>query len=84
MGFDQIFIFGVLILAFVALVIDRWSPDIILVTALAIVTLGGVIDIRQAAESFGNTTLMALGSLYILAAALRKSGALEIAGKYVL
>lgn len=84
MGFDLILILVVLFLAFVALAIDLWSPDAVLLTALVIVTVGGVIDLEQALRGFGNSTLLALGSLYIIAAALRESGALDRASEFIL
>lgn len=84
MGFDLILILAVLFLAFLALAIDLWSPDAVLLTALVIVTIGGVLDLEQALRGFGNSTLMALGSLYIIAAALRESGALDRASEFIL
>jgi len=84
MGFDVALTFAVLLLAFVALSLDLWSPDAVLLTAVAIVTAGGVISLDQALQGFGNATLLALGSLYVLAAALRNSGALEHAGEIIL
>ncbi|SMO78677.1 SLC13 family permease [Fodinibius sediminis] len=84
MGFDQLLIFGVLLFAFVGLAVDLWSPDAVLLTALAVVTVSGVISLEQAAEGFGNTTLIALGSLYVVAAALRESGALDRASEFIL
>lgn len=84
MGFDLILILVVLFFAFLALAIDLWSPDAVLLTALVIVTVGGVIDLEQALRGFGNSTLMALGSLYIIAAALRESGALDRASELIL
>ena len=84
MHIDQLIVFAVLLVSFIGLVKELWSPDAILLTALAIVTLTGVIDIEQAVKGFGNTTLMALGSLYVVAAALRDSGALDRAGNYIL
>lgn len=84
MGLEQLLILGVLILAFVALAIDLWSPDAILLTALAIVTASGVVSLDQAAQGFANTTLLALGSLYVVAAALRESGALDRASEFIL
>src|SRR5690625_2559875 len=84
MGFDQLLVIGVLFFAFVGLAIDLWSPDAVLLTALSIVTASGVISIEQAAAGFGNTTLIALGSLYVMAAALRESGVLDRAGEFIL
>ena len=84
MGFDLILIFAVLVLAFLALVIDLWSPDAVLLTALVIITAGGVIELEEALAGFGNSTLLALGSLYVIAAALRESGALDRASEFIL
>jgi len=84
MGFDLILILIVLLLAFIALAIDLWSPDAVLLSALVIVTAGGVISLEDAMLGFGNSTLLALGSLYIIAAALRESGALDRASEFIL
>lgn len=84
MGFEQLLIIGILILAFIALAADLWSPDAILLIALAIITASGVISLEQAFLGFGNTTLVALGSLYVVGAALRESGALDRASDFIL
>lgn len=84
MGYELILILVVLFLAFFALAIDLWSPDAVLLTALALVTVGGVLNLEQALQGFGNSTLLALGSLYIIAHALRESGALDRASEFIL
>ncbi|MDZ7718657.1 MAG: SLC13 family permease [Balneolaceae bacterium] len=81
---DQIIVFGVLLLTIIALASDVWSPDAVLLTAVAAVTALGVMTLEQAAMGFGNTTLLALGSLYVIAAALRESGALDRASEFIL
>lgn len=84
MGFEQLLIFGVLLCAFIGLAIDLWSPDGILLTALAILTISGVLSLEQAFQGFANTTLVALGSLYVVSAAMRESGALDRASSFIL
>lgn len=84
MGFEQLLIFGVLLCAFIGLVIDLWSPDGILLTALAMLTISGVLSLEQAFQGFANTTLIALGSLYVVSAAMRESGALDRASSFIL
>ncbi|MDZ7683247.1 MAG: hypothetical protein U5J63_16465 [Fodinibius sp.] len=84
MSIDVIIILVVLLLTFLALAVDLWSPDAILLTALAIVTVTGVISLEDAFLGFGNTTLLALGSLYVVGAALRDSGALDRASQFIL
>lgn len=84
MGFDIALTFLVLAFAFLALIFDVWTPDAILLTAVGVVTATGVLSLEQAVQQFGNTTIVALGSLYVLAAALRNSGALDRAGELIL
>ncbi len=84
MSFDIIIILAVLVLTFVALAIDLWSPDAVLMTGLAIVTVSGVLSLEEAFLGFSNTTLLALGSLYVIGAALRESGALDRASNFIL
>lgn len=84
MGFDIAITLLVLILAFTALIFDIWSPDAVLLTAVGVVTATGVISLEQAVQQFGNTTIVALGSLYVIAAALRNSGALDRASELIL
>lgn len=84
MSFEIIVTFLVLIVAFIALSFDVWSPDAVLLTAVGVVTATGVISLEQAVQQFGNTTIVALGSLYVIAAALRNSGALDYASNYIL
>jgi len=84
MSIDIIIIIAVLVLTFVALVLDLWSPDAILLTALALVTVSGVLSLEQAFLGFGNTTIIALGSLYVVGGALRESGALDRASEFIL
>lgn len=75
---------AVLLITFIALIFDIWTPDAILLTAVGVVTAAGVISLEQAVNQFGNTTIVALGSLYVVAAALRNSGALDYASEYIL
>ena len=67
----------VLVGVFAALAFDLWTPDAVLLVGLTAVTVTGVIDLEAALQGFANPTLLALGSLYVVAAALRESGALD-------
>ena len=84
MGFEIVFTLGVLGVALVLMTMELLSPDVILLGGLVLVTLGGVIDMPTAMSGFSNPTLLALGSLYIVAAALREAGALDMASHYIL
>ncbi|MFB6271791.1 MAG: SLC13 family permease [Salinibacter sp.] len=84
MSFDLLLTLGVLLVVFVALVMDLLSPDAVLLAGLVVLVLGGVIELERALKGFANSTLLALGSLYVVAAALQETGALDIASSYVL
>ncbi len=84
MSVDLLLTVGVLGIVFVLLMTDVLSADAVLLGGLVVVVLGGVIDLERALQGFGNSTLLALGSLYVVAAGLRETGALDIASSYVL
>ena len=75
---------GALLCALVLLVLEITSADVALLGALALVVLADVISINEALKGFANPTLLALGSLYIVVAALKQTGALVRAGQYLL
>ncbi len=81
---DILITIGVLICVFAALAIDLWTPDAVLLVGLTAVTVTGVIDLQAALLGFANPTLVALGSLYVVSAALRESGVLDRAVQFVL
>lgn len=81
---DVLITVGVLVCVFAALALDVWTPDAVLLVGLTVVTVTGVIDLEAALLGFANPTLLALGSLYVIAAALRESGALDRAVGFLL
>ncbi len=81
---DVLITVGVLVFVFAALATDLWTPDAVLLVGLAAVTVTGVTDLESALLGFANPTLLALGSLYVVAAALRESGALDRAVQFLL
>ncbi len=84
MSFDLFLTLGVLTVVVVALLTETLSVDAVMLTGLVVLVLGGVIDLERALQGFGNSTLLAVGSLYVVAAGLRETGALDMASSYVL
>ncbi len=84
MSFDALLTLGSLLLVLVGLMLELSSADVLLMAALAVVTVGGVIDLETALLGFANSTLLALGALYVLAAAMRETGALDRASTVLL
>ncbi|MBU1723051.1 MAG: SLC13 family permease [Gammaproteobacteria bacterium] len=63
------------VLGFLAL--SRITPDLILMAALVILLVSGVVTPEVAFAGFGNTGLMTIAALYIVAAGLRETGAIQ-------
>jgi len=83
MSFDLLLTLGVLAAVFGTLVMDLLSADAGMLAGLVVVVLGGIIELDRALQGFTNSTLLALGTLYVVAG-LRETGALDIVSSYVL
>ncbi len=56
---------------------DRIGPDLTLLGALAVLLATGVIDVQTAASGFASPALLTIGALFVVAAAVRETGALH-------
>lgn len=77
MPFETTFTLAVLVAVTAALALELLTPDALLLASLAALVLAGIIDLETAFAGFSNLTLVAIGSLYVVAAALRRVGALD-------
>lgn len=59
-------------------------PDIIFVGALVALVLGGVIKTRDAFAGFSSPGMLMVGALFMVAAALRETGAMDYLGQHML
>lgn len=75
---------AVVIAVFVCLVWERFSPDIILLGAVAVLTLTGVLSPVDALVGFSNTAVLTVGVLFVVAGALRSTGAIRWVASWVL
>ena len=75
-----VLVFGVLgFLAF-----SKIAADLILMGALIILMVTGILKPSEAFEGFGNTGLMTIAALYIVAAGLRETGAIQYITRHLL
>jgi di/tricarboxylate transporter len=56
----------------------RAGPDVVLVGAVVLLTAAGVLEPEEAFAGFGNTGLLTVAALFIVAAGLRETGAVQI------
>lgn len=60
------------------------SPDVLLFGALVVLLIAGVIDVDVGLAGFGNPAVATVAALFVVAAGLRATGALEVAARKVL
>ncbi len=74
----------VLVVVLTSLALELLSVDLVMLAGLVFLILVGVVDLDVALTGFANSTLLALGSLFVIAAGLRKAGALDLAARQLL
>ena len=77
MGWEGILAIGLVLGVLGFLALSRISPDLILMAALIILMVTGVLKPEEAFAGFANTGLMTIAALYIVAAGLRETGAIQ-------
>jgi di/tricarboxylate transporter len=71
------FTLALLVAMVVAMARELAGPDVILMGGLVTLAVAGVITPRETFAGFANESMLTIGALFVLAAALRETGALE-------
>jgi di/tricarboxylate transporter len=69
---------GVVVLVLVAMIRGLAAPDLVLMGGLFLLALFGVLTPEETFQGFANPAMATVGALFILSAAMRETGALEI------
>lgn len=77
MSFELIVTLIVLAGLLIGLLQDRISAEIVMVLALLALVFTGVVPVKKALEGFSNETIITLGALFVVAAGLQTTGAIE-------
>lgn len=83
MSWKAFYCLAVLILVFWGLR-KNYASDALLLGALVLVAAVGIISPEEALVGFSNAGMLTVGALYVVAAALRETGALDVAGFWIL
>lgn len=75
---------AVVALIFTALVRNLAPPDVLFLGATALLAVCGIITAEEAFAGFSNTGMLTVALLFVVAAALRETGALDWVGHHVL
>ncbi|HVT43526.1 MAG TPA: SLC13 family permease, partial [Thermoanaerobaculia bacterium] len=68
---------AVTVVLLIALVLELASPDILLLSAVLVLILAGVISPQEGLSGFANPAVLAIAALFVIAAAVTRSGALS-------
>jgi di/tricarboxylate transporter len=77
---EQIIVFTLLVVVFAAFVREWAPPDLVAMGALVVVIVTGVLSTEQALEVFSNSAPITIAAMFILSAALERTGALDAMG----
>lgn len=64
-----------------ALVIGRWSPDLIAVGILLVLALSGLVTVEQTFAGFGTPAVVALAAIFVVSAGLERTGVAALAAR---
>jgi hypothetical protein len=71
-------------LVFWGMVKNWFTPDVLLLGGVIMLALGGIVTPKEAFAGFANEGMLTVVALFIVAAALRETGALNIVGSLIL
>lgn len=77
MGFESIFIFGVIFSCLLFLVFTNISPDVVFVSGLTMIIVFGIVPVSEALVGFSNEGMLTVAALYVVATGLRETGAIQ-------
>ncbi|GEK73668.1 MULTISPECIES: SLC13 family permease [Halomonas] len=77
MPFDALFTLATVLAVLVTLVATRIAPDVVLMAALAVLVVSGILTPGEALVGFSNPGVMTIATLYVVAAGLKETGAIQ-------
>ncbi|WP_150461236.1 SLC13 family permease [Nesterenkonia ebinurensis] len=77
MTVDAVLTIVTVLLVLTALVVTHLAPDVILMIAVTFLIVSGVLPPADALAGFGNTGVLTIATLYLVAAGLKESGAIQ-------
>ncbi|WOD06210.1 SLC13 family permease [Marinomonas sp. GJ51-6] len=81
---DMIITLAIIGAVFIALIATRIAADVILMAAMSCLIILGVLDIGEGLAGFANPGVMTIAILYIVAAGLQETGAIQWLSRYLL
>ena len=76
MSWEAVFTFSLIALGIIVLIRDVFTPDLIFLGILAALMAVGILSPAEALVGFSNTEVIAIGALFVVAGAMKNTGAL--------
>jgi di/tricarboxylate transporter len=80
MTIDMLIVFCVIVLAVFLFASEKLPVDLTAILVMAILLLTGIVSPKEGISGFSNTATMTVGAMFILSAALQKTGAVTFLG----
>lgn len=80
---DILIVLTLLALVFVAFLRERMRPDIVAIGAMAVLLATGVLSAEDAFTVFGNPAVITVAAMFVLSAALERTGVIDAFGRAV-
>lgn len=84
MSLDAWIVIGTICLCFFALLMTRWSADIVLMGGVTLLLLLGILDADQALSGMSNEGMVTVAVLFVVSAGLRETGAINWLSEFLL
>jgi len=80
MTFEMMVVFGVVALAVLLFASERLPVDLTAIIVMAVLLISGIVTPREGLSGFSNTATVTVGAMFVLSAALQKTGAVNFLG----
>ncbi len=84
MTFAVGFVLALLAVALVLFVLERFPPDGVALGCVVVLVVGGILTPKEAFGAFGNEALITVAALFVVAAGLIRTGAVDFLGRKIL
>ena len=83
-AFEPYFVLILLAFVFIGFVTERWRADVMAMLAVTVLLVTGVLSTSQVLGVFSNEAPITVAAMFVLSAALDRTGVIERCGRYVI
>jgi di/tricarboxylate transporter len=83
MSLEMIVVLVLIVAAVILFATERYPVDLVAIMIMATLLLGGIVSVEDGVSGFSNTATVTVGAMFILSAALFRTGVVNILGSWV-